>query len=113
MLLTIPAKIENGSIIPIAEMPASDLIQRVVLLVEVEDAQYKSRDFSFSVEICIKIALHFSTKIHYLKKYIILLLRKFYNRTRMTLIWRIFADLSFWPFIRANPLNPCKSAFYF
>jgi hypothetical protein len=41
MLLTIPAKIENGRIIPIAEMPASELIRRVALLVEVEDMQYK------------------------------------------------------------------------
>jgi len=41
MLLTIPAKFEDGRIIPISEMPASELIRRVALLVEVEDVQYK------------------------------------------------------------------------
>jgi len=41
MFLTIPAKIEDGRIIPIAEMPASELIRRVALLVEVEDMKYK------------------------------------------------------------------------
>jgi hypothetical protein len=41
MFLTIPAKIKDGRIVPIAEMPASELIRRVALLVEVEDVQYK------------------------------------------------------------------------
>ncbi|HIE29518.1 TPA: hypothetical protein EYP66_19790 [Candidatus Poribacteria bacterium] len=45
MFLTIPAKIEDGCIIPIAEMPASELIRRVVLLVEVEDVQTPTDDF--------------------------------------------------------------------
>jgi len=39
MFLTIPAKIEYGQIIPIAEMPSLELIRRVTLLVEVEDVQ--------------------------------------------------------------------------
>ena len=45
MFLTIPAKIEDGRIIPIAEMPASELIRRVALLVEVEDVHTPTDDF--------------------------------------------------------------------
>ena len=49
MFLTIPAKFEDGRIIPITEMPASELIRRIALLVEVEDVQYKRQSISSRV----------------------------------------------------------------
>ena len=45
MFLTTPAKIECGRIIPLAKMPALELIRRVTLLVEVEDVQKATDDF--------------------------------------------------------------------
>ncbi|MBC8230816.1 hypothetical protein H8E77_14800 [bacterium] len=50
MFLTIPAKIEYGRIIPIAEMPSLELIRHVSLLVEVEDVQYKRQSVSSRVD---------------------------------------------------------------
>jgi len=50
MFLTIPAKIEYGRIIPIAEMPSLELIRHVALLVEVEDVQYKRQSVSSRVD---------------------------------------------------------------
>ena len=41
IFLTIPAQIKDGRIVPIAEMPAAELIRRVALLVEGEYVQYK------------------------------------------------------------------------
>ena len=50
MFLTIPAKIEYSRIIPIADMPALELIRHVSLLVEVEDVRYKRQSFSSRVD---------------------------------------------------------------
>jgi hypothetical protein len=50
MFFKIPAKIENGKIIPVAEIPESELIRHVAILVEVEDAQYKNLSVSSCVE---------------------------------------------------------------
>ncbi len=50
MFIRVPAKIEDGRIIPIAEMPAPELIRSVALLVEVEEVQYKRQGISSRVD---------------------------------------------------------------